>query len=430
MFLFWLDNILWQGTEWGPHLTNVIIHVINVYLIWLLVRFMRMGAKTQVSGVYGGIPAFAASLLYGLHPLAVGSVAWVGARFDVMSVTFGLLGLLMWFRWDAGFTGFRGLAGALLVLLAAFLSKEQGIVFIGACLLVSLVRLSQGIKRNRNLTGLAALGFLLVFYTVYRLFIFSGLGGYLTSQHGLNFAIPVYFFCAVLFPFLDNMHNGIFSLAFTVPVVIMIVITVVMWKPFTRNEGRIPLIFPLVAGAVFIIGLATTAPHAGMTLDQILKHAESRFALIPIVGLSLIAGIGLQVLVRAPLMHRAVLIVTLVLGMASVWRSDIQIGAWYSAGLTASSIINQTLELAPDPPPNSKLIFIDVPRNNDQYAYIFGIGLKEALIYKYGRQDINVIRYPTRRDLGTANPDRDFAFQYHVATGKLEKLTAVKREMK
>jgi hypothetical protein len=72
-------------------------------------------------------------------------------------------------------------------------------------------------------------------------------------------------------------------------------------------------------------------------------------------------------------------------------------------------------------------MFLDVPRNNDQYAYIFGIGLKEALLPRYGgRQDLVIIRYPQREDLRTANPDRDFVFQYHPDTGVLEKLRAVR----
>ena len=80
-------------------------------------------------------------------------------------------------------------------------------------------------------------------------------------------------------------------------------------------------------------------------------------------------------------------------------------------------------------PQGSHLIFIDVPRNNDQYAYVFGIGLKEALIQRYGgRQDLVVIRFPKREDLGTAIPERDFVFQYHTDTGVLEKLRAVRKK--
>ena len=110
-------------------------------------------------------------------------------------------------------------------------------------------------------------------------------------------------------------------------------------------------------------------------------------------------------------------------------RNDVQIQAWRNAGLTSDSIISQKLKLAPPPALNSKLIFIDIPRNNDQYAYIFGIGLQEALMFNYGlRDDITVIRYPKRKDFQTASPERDHVFQYHKSTGTLEKLTGVRKK--
>jgi len=129
MFFFWLDTTIWSGTEWGPHLINIMFHLVNVWLIWNLMRFIRSRSKASGGGYYGVVPECAACLVYGLHPLATGSVTWVAARFDVMSVTFGLAGLLMWLRWEAGEKG-RLLLWSILFLVAGILSKEQGIVFI------------------------------------------------------------------------------------------------------------------------------------------------------------------------------------------------------------------------------------------------------------------------------------------------------------
>ncbi|MBT4485458.1 MAG: hypothetical protein HOC71_17465, partial [Candidatus Latescibacteria bacterium] len=84
--------------------------------------------------------------------------------------------------------------------------------------------------------------------------------------------------------------------------------------------------------------------------------------------------------------------------------------------------------MAPDPPLNSRLYFIDIPLANDQWAYIFGIGLKEALLLKYKtRSDITVIRFPKREDLLMANPERDFIFRYVKSKGRLERLHAKKK---
>ena len=59
----------------------------------------------------------AACLVYGLHPLTGGSVAWVAARFDIICVTFGLAGMLLWIKWDAGISGWRTIVGSLVLML-------------------------------------------------------------------------------------------------------------------------------------------------------------------------------------------------------------------------------------------------------------------------------------------------------------------------
>jgi hypothetical protein len=422
MFLFWLDSKLWPGTVWGPHLINVTLHVVNVYLIWSLIRFMKSGANTGDSAVQGGLPALTACLLYGLHPLAVGSVSWVAARFDVMSASFGLLGLLMWLRWDAGLSSRKGLAEALFVLLAALLSKEQGIVFIMACGLVSLVRFIQKKKRSRHSTGLIALTLLAGFYGIYRLLVFKGMGGYLYAEYGPSFKIPVYYFCAVMFPFLNRLPGWVFTWTFGLSVIVMATAFKMLWNTIPDVKKSNSLLYPFIAASIFITGLVTTAPNAWMTLEKVLGHLESRYALISIVGLALLSGLFVQAFVRTQRMHHAVLLMIFILGTLGAWRSDVQIQAWRKAGLIADVIISQTLEIVPNPPQGSHLIFADIPRITAENAYVFGIGLEEALRYKYGRTDIMVIRYPKRRDVRTAQPERDYVFQYHPLTGKLEKL--------
>lgn len=125
MFLFWFENLIRPGTEWLPHLTNITFHVFNVFLLWHLVSFMvsRTGRHEETGG---GPAAFAACLVYGVHPLTVGAVDWVAARFDVVSVTFGLAGLIFWLRWDAGLNRRRNLALGTALLICSLLSKEQG----------------------------------------------------------------------------------------------------------------------------------------------------------------------------------------------------------------------------------------------------------------------------------------------------------------
>ena len=78
-----LDVELFGKGPFGPHFTNLLFHLANTVLVFLLFRCLT--AATWRS-------AFVAAL-FALHPLHVESVAWVAERKDVLSTFFGLLSL-------------------------------------------------------------------------------------------------------------------------------------------------------------------------------------------------------------------------------------------------------------------------------------------------------------------------------------------------
>lgn len=91
--LTWLSHMLDVqifGLNSGGHLmTNVIIHVLNVLLLFALLK--RSTGCLWCS-------AFVAAL-FALHPMNVESVAWVAARKNVLSTTFLLLTLVTYIRY-------------------------------------------------------------------------------------------------------------------------------------------------------------------------------------------------------------------------------------------------------------------------------------------------------------------------------------------
>ncbi len=76
----------------GHHLHNVVLHALNVCLIFLLLN--RLTAALGKS--------FLVAALFALHPLHVESVAWVAERKDVLSAFFGLLSLLAYVSYAKG----------------------------------------------------------------------------------------------------------------------------------------------------------------------------------------------------------------------------------------------------------------------------------------------------------------------------------------
>ena len=79
-----LDRELYGVHPGWYHFTNVLLHVTNSILLYLL--FRRMTGEVWQSGFVAG--------LFALHPLHVESVAWVSERKDVLSTFFWLL--TMW----------------------------------------------------------------------------------------------------------------------------------------------------------------------------------------------------------------------------------------------------------------------------------------------------------------------------------------------
>jgi tetratricopeptide (TPR) repeat protein len=88
--LTWLSHMLdcevYGLNPGGHHLTNLLFHIANTLLLFVLLRRMT-GAVWRA--------AFVAAL-FALHPMHIESVAWVAERKDVLSAFFGLLTLLAW----------------------------------------------------------------------------------------------------------------------------------------------------------------------------------------------------------------------------------------------------------------------------------------------------------------------------------------------
>jgi tetratricopeptide (TPR) repeat protein len=82
------------------HLTNLIFHLLNTYLVFLVSKkLLDYAAKSRSSGKGHFVQplvlptAFLASLLFGLHPIHVESVAWAAERKDVLYSFFYLLSI-------------------------------------------------------------------------------------------------------------------------------------------------------------------------------------------------------------------------------------------------------------------------------------------------------------------------------------------------
>lgn len=102
-----LDASLSGAGPAGFHRTNLLLHLLNVLLVFFVVR-----------GLTGTpVGAALAAALFGVHPLNVEAVAWVTARKDLLMTSCLLGAVLAWLSADG--RGRRAAAGALAVLAMA-----------------------------------------------------------------------------------------------------------------------------------------------------------------------------------------------------------------------------------------------------------------------------------------------------------------------
>lgn len=106
-----LDYSLWGLNPFGFHLTNILLHVINTVLLYLL------GKKLQNSTSAG----LFASLLFALHPIQAHAVNVVATRGDLLAALFSLISLHAFFS--------KRTIPFAIALMLALLSKETSIVF-------------------------------------------------------------------------------------------------------------------------------------------------------------------------------------------------------------------------------------------------------------------------------------------------------------
>lgn len=100
------------------HATNLFLHIVNVFLLWLLI--LGLTKKRLIAGI--------TAFLFAMHPMNVEPVAWISARSTVLFTTFYLAGLITYIRYLDGKKSLHYIY-TLLFALAALFTKSLAISF-------------------------------------------------------------------------------------------------------------------------------------------------------------------------------------------------------------------------------------------------------------------------------------------------------------
>jgi protein O-mannosyl-transferase len=296
--LTWLSHILdWQlygPHAGGHHLTNLIFHVANTLLIFLVLKKMTNAIWQS---------AFVAAL-FALHPLHVESVAWVSERKDVLSTFFWLLTMCAYLRYVKQPNTARYLL-TLLIFALGLMAKSMLVTLPFVLLLLDywpLNRFSPGRKKSdakHSLTYLLVEKvplFVMVFASCIVTFIAQERGGVVKNLAGLalkfricNALISyVKYICKMFRParlafFYPHPGENVSILYAVISAVLLLAVTILVLR-FAKNHRY------LVTGWFWYLG--TLVPVIGLVQvgDQAMAD---RYSYITLTGLFIIIAWGL-----------------------------------------------------------------------------------------------------------------------------------------
>ncbi|NDY95227.1 ArnT family glycosyltransferase [Wenzhouxiangella limi] len=187
-----LDYSLWSGDVFGFKVSNLLFHLVNTILVFVLAgRLLRL-VDPQDSRHWGEGAAFLVAAVWALHPLQVSTVLYVVQRMEMLAAMFILLSLLAYIEGrerlssepSSGWS-FLGLAGFMTSL--AFLSKETGVLaplFMLALELTAFRSVSSSARNVRVLKGLfsAVLVAYLLIYLVWLVPEYVDSGRFVTRE--------------------------------------------------------------------------------------------------------------------------------------------------------------------------------------------------------------------------------------------------------
>lgn len=124
---YYLDNLLWGLDPSFMHLENVLLHAVNVVLVYLV--------ASALSPLLPGLP-FISALLFAVHPINTEAVSWIAGRTDPLAALFILVSTL--FLLKACKNGsYKYLFVAFSTMLLSFLVKETAIMMLPLSVLIA-----------------------------------------------------------------------------------------------------------------------------------------------------------------------------------------------------------------------------------------------------------------------------------------------------
>lgn len=387
---FWLQYKLFGVAGTYSHLINVAFHAGNAYLLFWLIKKLRVSAYV----------ALISSFMFLIMPIAAEPVTWSSGRFDLISTFFILLatGLcLISVRQKSNAL----YAGALFAAFAAMLCKESAMILVIQfpviellyCILAEETEPDRPSLRKRITESAVRLLVLYVIFAGYiamRFAILGRLGGYkdvpFVSKPELLSAVKTFwtFLSPVNSQFASNTFLFAIGGLFLFLLMISQILVLFRWKSTTGAIHR-AWIFLVIFLFSTIVPVNTQLFRFGIGHD--LKDSRELY-IITMLAISLIMIGLLEFGWKNEKWRIYATVAVLLLVIPWLWGLSKNNIPWERSAVISNSILVDTHDLLPDPPPDARLYFYGVPEWDG--TYIFITSLKHAVAENYGRKDLQI----------------------------------------
>ncbi|MBM3298399.1 MAG: hypothetical protein FJY85_00415, partial [Deltaproteobacteria bacterium] len=276
-----------EAQAWIAKLMNVAIHVLNTILVFTLFTMMGLGRRAALIG----------ALVFAVHPMQVGTVAWIAERKNLLAASFYLAGTTIFLKylWSG-----RAMFALLLVLLfvGGLLSKPSAVTLpVGLLAWVILVpnQRTGGRPFYVLMASLFALAVLWGIYTVRTEVSYEGMLP-LPLYRPLLAAAAIWFYLSkfvyphelvVVYPRWDVEGHALGFLLLFVALVVVVGL-LIYWRKRTDT-------LVLYGLSVFVINVL---PVSGLIAFGHMGHSfvADHFFYLPLIGLSLVVARAVEII--------------------------------------------------------------------------------------------------------------------------------------